>query len=129
MQQETAILARTNYEVGEIEKILRQARIQNAPTDSVEVSTIHKAKGREYERVLLIQNTFGWRFPRRDGDIDDIREERRVFYVAMTRAKRELIVLGAESEFIREFRDIRKNVGYYLRQFAYWRARRKLKQD
>ena len=125
-QQETAILARTNYEVGEIEKILRQARIQNAPTDSVEVSTIHKAKGREYERVLLIQNTLGRHFPRRDGDI---REERRVFYVAMTRAKRELIVLGAESEFIREFRDIRKNVGYYLRQFAYWRARRKLKQE
>ena len=63
VQQETAILARTNYEVGEIVKILRQARIQNAPTDSVEVSTIHKAKGREYERVLLIQNTFGRRFP------------------------------------------------------------------
>ena len=129
VQQETAILARTNYEVGEIENILRQARIQNAPTDSVEVSTIHKAKGREYERVLLIQNTFGWRFPRRDGDIDDVREERRVFYVAMTRAKRELIVLGGRCQFISEFTELRKNVGYYLRQFAYWRARRKLKQD
>ncbi len=129
VQQETAILARTNYEVGEIENILRRAHVQSAPIGSVEVSTIHKAKGREYERVLLIQNTFGWRFPRHDGDIDDVREERRVFYVAMTRAKRELIVLGAESEFIREFRDIRKNVGYYLRQFAYWRARRKLKQE
>lgn len=125
-QQETAILARTNYEVGEIEKILRRARVQSAPISSVEVSTIHKAKGREYERVILVQNTLGRHFPRHDGDI---REERRVFYVAMTRAKRELIVLGGQSQFVLEFENIRKNVGYYLRQFAYWRARRKLERD
>lgn len=123
-QQETAILARTNYEVGEIEKILRRARPKRAY--SVELTTIHKAKGREYERVILVQNMFGWHFPRHDGDI---REERRVFYVAMTRAKRELIVLGGRSQFVLEFENIRKNVGYYLRQFAYWRARRKLKRD
>ena len=126
--RETAILARTNYEIGELEKILRRARLQSAP----EITTIHKAKGREYERVLLIQNTMGRHFPRRSDNSPEgqraLQEERRVFYVAMTRAKRELIVLGGECQFISEFMDIRKNIGYYLRQFAYWRARRKLEK-
>ena len=126
--RETAILARTNYEVGEIVKILRRAGIQSAHTDLIEITTIHKAKGREYERVILVQNTLGRYFPRRD-DENHIQEERRVFYVATTRAKRELVVLGGNYLFISEFTDIRKNVGYYLRQFAYWRARRKLEKD
>ncbi len=125
-RRETGILARTNYEVAELKKILRRARVQSGPPGSVEITTIHKAKGCEYERVLLVQNTLGRHFPHRS---DDIQAERRVFYVAMTRAKRELIVIGGKCQFIQDFVNIRKNVGYYLRQFAYWRARRKLNRD
>ena len=56
--------------------------------------------------------------------------ERRVFYVAMTRAKSELVVLGGRCPFVPEFEeDPDKNLGYYLRQFAYWRGRRKLKKE
>lgn len=118
--QETAVLARTNYETEQIQAIL--ANHPAAP----EITTIHKAKGREWEKVILIHNTLERRFPRPDSELT---EERRVFYVAMTRAKTELVVLGGRCPFVPEFENIRKNLSYYLRQFAYWRARRKLKKE
>ncbi len=117
--QETAILARTNYETGQIQEILAKHAI------SVEVTTIHKAKGREWEKVILVHNTLDRRFPRRDSDTT---EERRVFYVAMTRAKTELVILGGRCPFVPEFEKIPKGVGYYSRQFGYWWARRKLEK-
>ena len=117
--QEIAILARTNYETEQIQEILANHPI------SPEVTTIHKAKGREWEKVILVHNTLDRRFPRRDSEIT---EERRVFYVAMTRAKSELVVLGGRCPFVPEFEKIPKSIGYYLRQFGYWRARRKLKK-
>ena len=76
--QETAVLARTNYETDQI-----QTMLTNHPT-APEITTIHKAKGREWEKVILIHNTLERQFPRRDSELT---EERRVFYVAMTRAK------------------------------------------
>ena len=116
--QEIAVLARTNYETDQI-----QAMLANHPV-APEVTTIHKSKGREWEKVILIHNTLERRFPRRDSTLT---EERRVFYVAMTRAKTELVVLGGRCPFVPEFEKIHKNLGYYLRQFAYWRGRRRLK--
>ena len=116
--QETAVLARTNYETDQIQEMLSKH------ANSVEVTTIHKAKGREWEKVILIHNTLERRFPRRD---TNLAEERRIFYVAMTRAKKELVVLGGTCPFVPEFKKIPKNLAYYLRQFAYWRARRRLK--
>ena len=115
---ETAVMARTNYETEQIQEILAKHPI------SPEVTTIHKAKGREWERVILVHNTLDRRFPRRDSEIT---EERRVFYVAMTRAKSELVVLGGRCPFVPEFEKIPKTIGYYLRQLGYWWARRKLK--
>ncbi len=119
-RQETAILARTNYETEQIQEILAKH------TTSAEVTTIHKAKGREWEKVILVHNTLERRFPRRDSEI---LEERRVFYVAMTRAKSALVVLGGRCPFVPEFEKTRKNIGYYLRQFRYWWARRQLKKQ
>ncbi len=118
--KEIAILARTNDETERIQEMLI-----NYPTPP-EVTTIHKAKGREWEKVILIHNTLERRFPRRDSILT---EERRVFYVAMTRAKTELVVLGGQCPFVPEFEEIPKNVGYYLRQFGYWRARRRMKKQ
>lgn len=117
--QETAILARTNYETDRIQEMLARR------ATPVEVTTIHKAKGREWEKVILVHNTLVRRFPRRDSKLA---EERRVFYVAMTRAKQKLVVLGGTCPFVPEFVKVRKNIGYYLRQFAYWRARMRLKK-
>ena len=117
--QETVVLARTNYETDQIQEMLSKH------ANPVEVTTIHKAKGREWEKVILVHNTLERRFPRRD---TNLAEERRVFYVAMTRAKKELAVLGGTCLFVPEYEKIPKNLGYYLRQFMYWRARRTAKK-
>ena len=117
---ETAILVRTNYEVDRIKAIISDISIP----DTTEVTTIHKSKGREWDRVILIHNTLDRRFPRRD---TILAEERRVFYVAMTRAKDELIVLGGTCQFVPEYQKISKNLGYYFRQLLYWWNRKKIK--
>jgi len=81
-------------------------------SDAVNVLTIHKAKGLEFRVVFLVslvQGRFPW--PRRSGGIElpdllikevlptgdfHIQEERRLFYVGMTRAKEELYLTSAE---------------------------------
>ena len=71
------------------------------PGEIVEGGTIHSAKGKEYDKVILIHNTLEDKdFPFHDSD--DINEDRRVFYVAMTRAKDELVILGGECQFVFE---------------------------
>ena len=105
LPEETAILTRTNDEIEKIEEILGN---QSSP---IKVSTIYKAKGKEWEKVILIVNALDvWdngnpyiNFPHTSNEIT---EERRVFYVAMTRAKQELVVLGGNCQFISEFQNV-----------------------
>jgi len=59
--------------------------------ESIVLSTIHRAKGLEWSRVFIIGLTDGGLPPARAmDDFDKQEEERRVFYVALTRAKDEL---------------------------------------
>lgn len=66
------------------------------PKDCVTLSTIHSAKGLEAE-VCHILNVTPYSYPSKmaikDGE-DSIEEERRCLYVALTRAKNELIIYG-----------------------------------
>jgi DNA helicase-2/ATP-dependent DNA helicase PcrA len=59
--------------------------------EAVVLSTVHRAKGLEWSRVFIIGLTDG-SFPsaKSMGDLEKEEEERRVFYVAITRAKDEL---------------------------------------
>lgn len=60
------------------------------PADSVALTTLHSAKGLEYENVYLIDVNEGL-MPYKKAVLDqDIEEERRMFYVGMTRAKKNL---------------------------------------
>jgi len=66
----------------------------NAPRRSsgfVTLSTVHSAKGLEWDHLFVIWMTDGW-FPssRFQDEFDDYDEERRLLYVATTRAKKEL---------------------------------------
>lgn len=56
------------------------------------LSTFHSAKGLEWEKVILISANEGITPYRYKGKIEDLEEERRLFYVAMTRAKDDLII-------------------------------------
>lgn len=67
------------------------------------LSTIHSAKGLEWKTVFLIWALDG-RFPstRSLDTLENIEEERRLFYVAVTRAKDELVITYPIDVFDRE---------------------------
>src|SRR2546421_5309793 len=64
---------------------------QNGDKEAVNLSTVHQAKGLEFHTVFVIWLTDGM-FPssRSMDERKDLEEERRLFYVAITRAKDEL---------------------------------------
>lgn len=66
------------------ERLLAQ---RDAPSDGVDIRTIHRSKGLEWPVVLLPNCNAGY-LP--CGGSDDIDEERRLLYVAITRARRDL---------------------------------------
>ena len=70
--------------------------------DAVIVLTMHGAKGLEYECVFIPDANEGIT-PHNKAVLDaDVEEERRMFYVAMTRAKKNLHIFYVEERFNRE---------------------------
>ena len=71
------------------------------------LSTIHASKGLEYDRVFLIDavdGIFPSVNPRKGNDLSDeeraaLEEERRLFYVGATRARRQLVLLTCDNRF------------------------------
>lgn len=70
------------------EQIAKVKEIAAKAKDAVELSTIHAAKGREWQTVFLIGLADGVLPSSRDGA--DISEEKRLLYVGITRAKQRL---------------------------------------
>ena len=62
--------------------------------DALVLSTVHSAKGKEWDAVFVIWAVDGW-FPssRALGTDEELEEERRLMYVAMTRARDHLAVV------------------------------------
>lgn len=62
--------------------------IDNSGKDKLTLSTVHQAKGLEWERVYVIGMIQG-KFPSKHAidNLDKVEEERRLFYVACSRAK------------------------------------------
>ncbi len=64
--------------------------------DAVQLSTLHAAKGLEFDAVFLVGMEDGLLPLRREGSTDaDEEEERRLAYVGMTRARRRLVLTSA----------------------------------
>jgi DNA helicase-2/ATP-dependent DNA helicase PcrA len=100
----TAILVRAAWQLYPILKVLDRAkiiyRVLNDSSRSIEedlenygvkvyVLTIHAAKGLEFDNVIVVgleENVLPYK------DATDIEEERRLFYVAITRAKEKLFI-------------------------------------
>lgn len=70
-------------------------------SDSVYLSTVHSAKGMEFRCVFIVGAEEGL-FPlsRATEDTDELEEERRLMYVAITRAKEKLYLTYCESRFM-----------------------------
>ncbi len=78
-------------------ELKRQAKIRNTQTDAVTIATFHSSKGLEYENVYLADVNEGI-VPYKKAVLDkEIEEERRLFYVGMTRAKKNLSIFSVKS--------------------------------
>ena len=67
-------------------------RSVEVPPDSVKLTTVHQSKGLEFDVVFVIGVADGMFPGRRSIEAGDVEEERRLFYVAVTRAKNELYI-------------------------------------
>jgi DNA helicase-2/ATP-dependent DNA helicase PcrA len=69
------------------------ANASDSDDDALVISTVHSAKGKEWDAVFVIWAVDGW-FPssRSIDDEEQLEEERRLMYVAMTRARNHLAV-------------------------------------
>lgn len=86
---------------------LRRAAGKAYSSGAVRLMTLHGAKGLEFPVVFLAGLSAG-AFPlEREGMVSDLEEERRLFFVGMTRARDELILTAPNppSEFLRELPD------------------------
>lgn len=71
--------------------------IQNMHQDGVMLATMHRSKGLEWDTVFVIDCCDGNVPLVHGGKVSDVEEERRLFYVACTRAKNELNIMSYES--------------------------------
>lgn len=95
--------------VSDLVAFVKESRLEDfiyEQSDAVLVSTYHKSKGREFDNVFVTVN----RSPSKD-------EDRRALYVAMTRAKRKLVMLS-NSDFLKP---ISAEVPYTIDQTEYKR--------
>jgi DNA helicase-2/ATP-dependent DNA helicase PcrA len=65
--------------------------------NAIVLMTLHSAKGLEFEVVFIVGCEEGLLPLRRDGEVEDIEEERRLFYVGCTRAKKQLYIVYARN--------------------------------
>jgi DNA helicase II / ATP-dependent DNA helicase PcrA len=81
----------------------------------VTLSTVHSAKGLEWKSVFLIWMVDGW-FPssRSTDEFEDLEEERRLLYVAATRAKEQLYFVYPENAYNRAEPDAPPTVSRFL---------------
>jgi DNA helicase-2/ATP-dependent DNA helicase PcrA len=81
-------------------KLLSPADIFDPQANAVALMTLHMAKGLEFKTVFIAGVEAGlipFTIHKEDADIE---EERRLFYVGMTRAKDELLLLHARNRFL-----------------------------
>jgi len=92
--QEVALLTNVDHEY---DKMAREH------ADMLHLSTVHQAKGLEWPVVIVIWASEGM-FPssRSMGESENDAEERRLFYVAVTRAKDELVLCAPEMRRTRD---------------------------
>ncbi len=92
------------------EAILSDDKLQNQrqSNDGVTISTVHSVKGLEFDTVFLVAFENGL-FPNffNSGDNNDEEEERRIAYVAITRARNKLYLTCANKRLI--YGDIRNH--------------------
>lgn len=99
----------------ELEKIMQQ-ECYTRQSNKVILSTIHTSKGLEYDTVYMV-DVYDGRFPssrpnvfsRSKDNADPEQEERRLFYVGITRAKNNLYLFNIRNYFSEYIKDLFPN--------------------
>ncbi len=120
----------TQENLGELDMFLAHAALESGDNqaddyeDSVQLMTLHSAKGLEFKLVFLSGMEEGL-FPSQQSvdDVSRLEEERRLCYVGMTRAMRQLYLTYAESRrlygresYPRPSRFLREIPGEYIQE-------------
>jgi DNA helicase-2/ATP-dependent DNA helicase PcrA len=88
--------------IAEYRSQLRERRNSREEKGGVMISTLHASKGTEYDTVYLIDVNEGV-IPHKKAVLDaDLEEERRMFYVGLTRARKELHLTAVKKRYDRE---------------------------
>ena len=77
----------------------------------VAISTMHKAKGLEWDTVFILGADDGTIPSKKAVDQGNLEEERRLFYVAVTRAKRELYLSYTDNDSTKKSRFVSEMFG------------------
>ena len=84
------------------ERLNEQAKKQEGKKEGVVVSTLHGVKGLEYQKVYILNVNEG-SIPYKKAVLDEaLEEERRLFYVGMTRARKELVLCYVKRQYEKE---------------------------
>ena len=81
-----------NYIEDYTKKLAEQAKKQETKREGIVISTLHAVKGLEYDKVYIMNVNEGSIPYKKAVLAESLEEERRLFYVAMTRAKRKLVI-------------------------------------
>lgn len=99
------------------ENLRRQAELHEPGKNAVQLLTMHGAKGLEFHTVFVIGANEDICPYKKAETTEEIEEERRLFYVAMTRAKKRLVISYSkerngkkmkQSRFVRELLNLKK---------------------
>ena len=80
-------------------ELTERNRLGAAASDSVTLTTMHSAKGLEYSYVFIMDAVEGMTPHKKSLDGENVEEERRLFYVAVTRAKYGLYIYVPQKIF------------------------------
>lgn len=120
-------LIRFAWQYGALTEFLTELTLMSSSEESddagarprIKLTTIHQAKGLEWSTVFIIWLVEG-RFPNQNNieSVDEEEEERRLFYVAVTRAKDSLYLLSPQWSRDRSGSTLKMDPSRFLREIS-----------
>ena len=101
---------------GEYREVMKNRGSYGTENRGISLMTMHSAKGLEFDRVYIIDAVEGFTPYKKAKTESELEEERRMFYVAMTRAKHVLniyapLMIGSKSRITSRYvREIQKGI-------------------
>ena len=92
------------YRIQFEEKIKKE---KDKKSQGITITTMHSAKGLEYDVVFIIEANEGMTPYKKATKPDELEEERRMFYVAMTRARHHLHIYEVKDYYNKELQPSR----------------------